>query len=89
MSETIKPLGALDQHQVLKNVYNKEDASLTTGGFLVGLVGRKITQTISTTSVVNDTLTYTYTESGSAVYAIKVIYTDATYATFISAERIS
>lgn len=89
MSETSKSLGQYDMPVSIRAVYNNVDASLTTAGFLTGLIGRKVTQAISTTSTSNDTLTFTYSESGTTLYAIKVIYTDSTYATFISAERIS
>ena len=89
MSNTSKILSVRDPGQTLQSSYNDVDASLTTTGFLTGKVGHKITQTISTTTVSNDTLTFQYSDSGTNLYAIKVIYTDNTYATMISAERIS
>lgn len=89
MAVTSKDLGFLDQGQVLKHTYNFVDASLTTAGFLTGKVGRKIVQTISTTTSANDTQTFDFQESGISLYQLKVIYTDSSYATMISAERIS
>jgi len=89
MSHTDKPLSNYDHQQTLRGSFNDVDSSITTGSYLTGVVGRKITQTISTTTVTNDTLTFTYTESAIQLYQIQVIYTDATYATMISAERIS
>jgi len=89
MADTTKSLGFLDQNQVLKHTYNAVDASLTTAGFLTGKVGRKIVQAISTTSVLNDTITFTYAEGATTLYQIRVIYTDDTYATMISSERIA
>ena len=89
MSDTTKKLSNLDYQQTLRGSFNDVDNSLTTGSYLTGLVGRKITQSISTTNVANDTLTFAYTEGATLLYQIQVIYTDATYATMISAERIS
>jgi hypothetical protein len=89
VSNTTKGLSERDFQQTLKHSYNDIDGSLTTAGFLTGKVGRKVTQTISTTTVSNDTLTFTFSESGIDLYAIKVIYSDATYTTLLSAERTS
>lgn len=89
MSNTTKGFTDRDANQVQQLVFNDVDASLTTGGFLTGKVGRKIVQTISTTSSPNDTLTFTFSENGIQLYQFKVIYTDSSYSTMISAERIS
>jgi hypothetical protein len=89
MSNTKKELSNFDHQQTLRASFNDVDNSITTGSYLTGKVGRKVTQTISTTTVANDTLTFSYTESAVLLYQIQVIYTDATYATMISAERIS
>lgn len=89
MSNSVKAESERDANQTLKFSFNDIDKSLTTNGFLAGLVGRKVVQAISTTTAANDTLTYTFSESGTTLYAIKVIFTDSTYATMISAERIS
>lgn len=89
MSNSVKVESERDANQTLKFSFNDIDKSLTTTGFLTGLVGRKITQAISTTSAANDTATFTYSESGTTLFAVKVIYTDSTWATMISAERIS
>lgn len=89
MSNTTKGMSERDANQTLQLAFNDVDASLTTGGFLTGKVGRKVVQAISTTTVTDDTLTYTFSESGTTLYALKVIYTDNTYNTLISAERIS
>lgn len=86
MAKTTKSISTIDNQQALKLVYN-EDASLATSGFLVGGVGRKITQTLSTTSISNDTETFAFIESGITLYEIEVIYTDGTREVMISAER--
>ena len=45
--------------------------------------------TISTTTVPNDTETYAFSENGTPLYSLKVIYTDGSRATFMSAERVA
>jgi hypothetical protein len=89
MSDSIKTMSDRDASQVQKFVFNDVDKSLTTNGFLVGLVGRKIVQTISTTTVLNDTITFDFQELGISLYQLQVIYTDAAYTTMLSAERIA
>jgi hypothetical protein len=56
-------------------------------GFLAGKVGRKITQTITTTNVPNDTAVYAFSEGATSLYTYTVIYTDATQSVLLSAER--
>lgn len=89
MSKTSKTLSERDGQQTLQLAFNDVDATITTNGFLVGKVGRKIVQTISTTSVSNDTATFAFSESGIALYSLKVIYTDSSQSVMLSAERIS
>jgi len=80
---------AQDANQTLQGSYNDVDLSITTNGFLVGKVGRKIAAAVSTTNIANDTETYTFSEDGITLYVYKVIYTDGTRATILTAERIS
>lgn len=89
MSNTIKRLSERDANQTLQGSFNDVDMSLTTNGFLVGKVGRKVSAIISTTSVANDTITYTFSEDGTNLYAYEIIYTDGTRSVLVSAERIS
>lgn len=87
MSNITKSLSERDANQVLQSIYNQVDASITTAGFLVGKVGNKIALTISTTTITNDTETYAFTENGTALYSLKIIYTDGNRTTLVSAER--
>lgn len=89
MSITQKPLSHLDYEQTLQSAYNDENATLSVDGFLTGKVGRKVELTISTTSVLNDTETYDFSENGNPLYSIQIIYTDGSRALMVSAERIS
>ena len=86
MSHTVKPFSDLDQNQMFKKSYS-DAGTFAIDGFLSGLVGRKVVQSTSTTTVPNDSITFTFSESGVTLFVLKVIYTDATYATMISAER--
>ena len=87
MSNTTKSLSKLDFEQVIQGAGVQEDLSIGTSGYLVGQVGRKIELAISTTNVANDTETYSYSENGSALYTIKVIYTTGARTLMLSAER--
>jgi hypothetical protein len=89
MSITQKPLSHLDYEQTLQSSYNDVNATLSVDGFLTGKIGRKVELAISTTTVVDDTETYSFSESGTPLYALKIIYTDGTRSQLISAERIS
>jgi hypothetical protein len=87
MSNLNKPMTTLNEGNTLRAAYNDVDASITVNGFLVGAVGNKVLQTIATTNVANDSLIYDFTNSGTLLYTIKVVFTDGTRTTFLSAER--
>lgn len=87
MSDTTKQPSNLDGSQTLQKSYNDVNATISTDGFLVGKVGRKIVLSISTTTIANDTETYAFSESGIALYSLVIIYTDGNRTTMISAER--
>ena len=89
MANTTKGLANIEGNQALQGAINLEDLSLTTSGFLTGKVGRKVEMAISTTTVPNDTETYSFSESGSALYSLRIIYTTGTRDVMLSAERIS
>ena len=89
MSITQKPLSHLDYEQTMQSSYNDVNATLSVDGFLTGKVGRKVELAISTTTIVDDTETYSFSENGTALYTLRIIYTDGTRALMISAERIS
>lgn len=89
MAQTNKVPTDLDFSQTLQGSYNEVDKSLTTAGFLVGKVGHKVVQTISTTTIAGDTATFQFSDSGTNLYALKLIFTDGTQSVLISAERIS
>lgn len=88
MSATQKRFSEFDQNQIFKKSYN-DAGTLSVDGFIAGLVGRKVALAISTTTVANDTQTFTFSENGTTLFVIKIIYTDSSYSTMISAERIA
>lgn len=89
MAITTKSQSNLDFQQTLKSSYNDVNATLSVDGFLVGKVGNKVTLAISTTTIANDTETYTFLDGATSLYQLKIIYTDGTRELMLSAERIA
>lgn len=89
MAHIDKSLSERDANQTLQSAYNDVDATISTNGFLVGKVGNQITLAVSTTNVANDTETYSFFDNATALYQIRLIYTDGTRTQMISATRIS
>lgn len=89
MSKSLKPPTDLDFEQAVQHAFIDENDCVSVDGFLTGLVGRKVTLAISTTTIANDTETYTFSENTVTLYVIKIIYTDGSRATLLSAERIA
>lgn len=89
MGATLKPQSQQDESNAIRGAYNEVDKTISVNGFLVGRIGHKVTMTISTTSISNDTETYAFTDNGTALYSIRVIYTTGTRDVMISAERIA
>lgn len=87
MAETRKPLSDRDASQTLQASFNDVDNSLNVNGFLVGLVGRRIDLTISTTNVANDTEIYAFSENSVALYTLQIVYTDGSREQLLFAER--
>lgn len=89
MGVTSKKLSDRDANQTLQAASIQEDDTLMVNGFLVGKVGRRVDVSISTTTVSNDTQTFAFSENGTALYALQLIFTDATQQSLLSATRIS
>jgi hypothetical protein len=89
MANSIKSATKIDSNQAIKAAFNDVDASLATSGFLTAKVGRRVELAISTTTIANDTETYTFIEDAATLYQIQVVYTNGTRETLLSAERIS
>lgn len=84
---TLKPPSDLDSTQNIQRSYNDVNGTLSVDGFLTGLVGRRVDLAISTTTVANDTETYTFSENGTNLYVYVVVYTDGTRSTLLHAAR--
>lgn len=78
-----------DMEGSIRSSYNEVDHTLSVNGFLVGNVGHKVTMAVTTTSIASDTETYTFLDGSTQLYQIKVVYTDGTRGTLVSAERVS
>jgi hypothetical protein len=80
-----------DADQATRISYNDANTTLGVDGFLTGLVGRRVTLVVSTTTVSGDTTTFNFSENfgSSPLYSIQLIYTDGSQTTLISATRIS
>lgn len=90
MSNTSKNLGEVDANQTLMLVYNPSDASISTADkWVQAIIGRTITNVITTTSSTGDTVTSTYTEGSNTLFVIKTIYVDNTYKMMLSQTRLS
>jgi hypothetical protein len=87
MAQTTKTLSERDYQQTLRLSFNDVDSSLTTNGFLIGKVGRKVEVAIATTTVLDDTAIYTFSENGTVLYQYTIIYTNGGRTQMISAER--
>lgn len=87
MGRTAKPLSSQDPGETQQYSFNDVDATHTVNGFLVGVVGRRVTLTISTTNVANDTENYAFSENGVALYTFQIVYTDGTRALMSTATR--
>lgn len=89
MAETTKQLSEYDQQQIFKKVFNPEGGTLAADGFLVGKVGRRVDRALSTTTLTDDTETFTFSEDGVTLFELQLVYTDGTRAELLSAERIA
>lgn len=90
MADTTKHFSQRDADQTLQASFNDVDSTLTVNGFLVGKVGRKVTVTISTTNVANDTQNFAFSETlpvPIALYTFTLVFTDSTYSQLLYAIR--
>jgi hypothetical protein len=85
MAKTTKRETKLDSEQTLKSAYADETAVFAAGGFLDLKVGHKITQT----AVDSVTTEFSYYDNDVLLQTIRIIYTDSTQATMLSAERVA
>lgn len=89
MADTTKPLSKQDGPQTLQYAFNDNTRTLGVSGFISAKVGHRITLTISTTNVANDTETYEYFNDSTSLMQLRIIYTSGTRELMLSVERIA
>lgn len=87
MAETTKVRSEYDANQITQKIFNSEGGTLAVDGFLVGKVGRRVDLALTTTTLSNDTEVFTFSEEGTTLFELTLIYTDGTRAQLLSAER--
>tara|TARA_R110000803_G_scaffold187128_3_gene249496 strand:- start:3402 stop:3671 length:270 start_codon:yes stop_codon:yes gene_type:complete len=87
MPETVKRLSEYDANQIFQKTYNPEGGTIAVDGFLVGKAGRKVDVALSLTAFADDTETFTFSEDGTDLFTLVLIYTDGSRAQLLSAER--
>jgi hypothetical protein len=84
-----KPYSDLDANQTVQASFNDNTFSHLVDGFLSGVVGRRITITITETNVPGDTQTIVFSEQFGAypLFTLQLVFTNATQATLMYAQR--
>lgn len=85
MSDTSKRMSDRDYQQTLKMSYNDINATLGVDGFIVGQVGRKITRSDHSATEED----YSFYDSATLLYTLRITYTDASRAILLQVERIA
>jgi hypothetical protein len=88
-NSSLKPASDSSSENTLRGSYNDMNKTFGVDGFLVGRVGHKVELAIGTTNVANDTETYTFSDNGTILYVLEIIYTSGSRDTLLSAERIA
>lgn len=91
MSETSKPIAPVDANNVLREVYNPEDDSLTIASFITAQVGYKITRADTAGGDLDGNAAgddFTYFDGATQLYKIRVLYSDLAKETLVSVERV-
>ncbi len=85
MADIQKPMAKIDGQQVLKEIFNQADHSITTAGFVSSKVGAKITRTAQS-STVDD---YSYFDGANLLYTIRITYSSSAKEEISEVERIA
>lgn len=84
---TQKSKSDLDSDQTQQAAFNDNTFSHLVDGYLTALVGRRIDLALSTTTVSNDTETYTFSENGTTLLVLQIVYTDGNRTVMLHAAR--
>lgn len=83
MADIQKPMSRMDGQQVLKEIFNQTDHSITTTSFISSKVGNKIER-----AAINATTDdYSYFDGATLLYTIRVIYSTSSKEEIASVER--
>lgn len=83
MADIDKPMSKIDGQQVLKEVFNQTDHSVTVAGFISSKVGARITRT----AINATTDDYSYFDGTNLLYTIRVVYSTSSKDEISSVER--
>lgn len=87
MSVSGKVASSQSSSQTLQYSFNDDLKTLSVEGFVTSKVGHKITLTVGTTTVANDTETLRYYDGSTLLCTIVSVYTDGTRTLLSSVER--
>jgi hypothetical protein len=91
MANTTKQGTRLDADQAIQGAYNDVNSTLGVDGFLTGKVGRRVDLAITDTDLgageTQNTEIYTFSESGTTLYQLTIVYTNSDRSQMVSAER--
>lgn len=87
MNISKKPYSDLDATQTEQAAFNDNTFSKLVDGYLSALVGRRIDIAITTTTITNDTEVYSFSENGTQLMVLTLVYTDGTRSQLLSAAR--
>lgn len=83
MADIDKPLAKIDGQQVLKEIFNNSDHSITVSGFISSKVGNKI-ERIAVNATTDD---YSYYDGTNLLFTLRVIYSSSSKNEVNSVER--
>lgn len=89
---TSKPIGQIDANNVLREIYNPEDDSITTASFITAQVGYKITREDTAGGDLDGAAAgddFTYFDGATELYKLRALYSDVAKEILVSVERVS
>lgn len=92
MSRTTKTIDNGDSNQVLGYSFNPVDNSLTTGSFLVAMVGREVRRADTAPGDLNGKAAgddFSFYENSVLLYVIRILYNDAGKTDIYNAKRVA
>lgn len=83
MAQTSKRTPDLSSENVLRDIYNDSDKSITTSSFISAKVGHKIVRNVIS-STIDD---FEHYDSSTLLFTLRVTYTNAAHDDIVSVER--